>query len=541
MRFLLTGLIALIAVGCDGRVLTPWKALTPPPPGEVVTENRVITASQAARVELRRLTQSEFNEAVFELLGEDRPSTVALLPADPRTPFDNDYTHQAASQALVEGLELLVLEIAERLVADSKRRDAVIGCVPEGPGDTDCFRTFVTQFGRRAFRRPLTDAELTRYLAVQTIAVAEGNFNAAVEVVIRAMFQEPSFLYRVELGTPVEGDNGLFKLTDHEIATRLSFLLWGSTPSEWLLALADEAKLSTPEEVRAVAQKMLGDTRAQQRVHRFHALWLGYEQLPHEAALSAGMQAETRALVQRVIFDEKRPWQDLLRFEETFLTPAMATHYGLPVPPAPAWVPYGTSGRRGLLSHGSILSAAANADDTSPTKRGKFIRERLFCQEILPPPPEAVVDLNDVTTHADTVCKWDRYAVHRAGGCASCHELMDPVGFGLENYDQQGIFRTHDKGLPQCTIAGEGRLTGVGNFKGPAELSELMIASGELTSCLTKQVYRFAGGRFRLDGTDQQVVKALAARFANGDVKFDELLLDLVSSDAFLHRRESEL
>jgi hypothetical protein len=209
---------------------------------------------------------------------------------------------------------------------------------------------------------------------------------------------------------------------------------------------------------------------------------------------------------------------------------------------SPAWVPYGNARRRGLLSHGSFLSVGAKFGDTSPVERGLFVRSRLFCQEIPPPPP--VVNTDEPPRAASaTACKWERYAAHReAQGCAACHQLIDPVGFGLENFDDQGRYRTTEKGLPQCRIAGDGEIVGVGTFRGPAELGDLALRSGLVTECLATQLYRFGVGRSELDDTDRMLVKLLAQRGAAGkDFRFDELLLDLVASPAFAHRREEKV
>jgi hypothetical protein len=200
-------------------------------------------------------------------------------------------------------------------------------------------------------------------------------------------------------------------------------------------------------------------------------------------------------------------------------------------------VSYGDSGRRGLLSHGSFLSNGAKFNDTSPTLRGLAIRTRLFCQTIPDPPPNVATD-DPIPKTADAVCKKDRYEVHSQGGCADCHSQMDPVGFGLENYDQVGRYRTVEPDEPSCVIEGVGELVGIGTFKGPAELADLMIASGELNQCVVTQLYRFAAGRFELDATDVAFVEALTKKIGNADFAFDELVLEFVGSEAFAFRRD---
>jgi hypothetical protein len=484
----------------------------------------------------------EYDATVRDLLGVIVTSETAL-PEDLRTPFDNDYTKQIASQALITSADVLAGDIAEQVVADPALRDAIMPCAPAGPDDVACFREFVATFGRRAFRRPLEAEEVDRFAAFVTHAQTAGDFWVAVDSALRAFLQHPAFLYRVELGAPIADIPGVFRLSDYELGTRLSYLLLGSTPPDWLLDAATAGQLAQSDGVRAVAAELLADERAHARVARFHAMWLGYERLPHAATLAEAMQLETGALLDRVIFEQQLPWVELLRASETYLTPELAQHYGLPAPAGgqPGWVPYGDSGRQGLLSQGSFLSAAAKFDDTSPTQRGLLIRTRLFCQEISLPPPELMVNTDMPPEGPDpNACKTERYVMWKTDGCKMCHALLEPVGFGLESYDAAGRFRTTEPDRPDCPIDGQGTLEGVGSFSGPAELSDLMIAAGQVDACVATQLIRFAAGRYDLGGYDQRLQKRLAeaASAADGQLHFDTLLMELVASEAFRHRRE---
>jgi hypothetical protein len=248
------------------------------------------------------------------------------------------------------------------------------------------------------------------------------------------------------------------------------------------------------------------------------------------------MEAESNALIERVVFDDKTAWLDVFRSKETFVDDTVARHYGLPSPGTAAkWVPYGTTGRQGLLSHGTFLSVAGKFNDTSPTQRGILIRERLLCQHIPPPDPSMMVNV-DEPPKGDAVCKYDRYAMHRAGGCAACHSLMDPVGFGLENYDTTGKYRATEPNLPQCRIAGQGELVGVGAFRGPAELANLLLQTGELDRCAVAQLYQFASGRKEQNADDKAFIDLLTRRFRDKSHRFDELLLEYVAQPAFGYR-----
>ncbi len=497
-----------------------------PPPPEVL--------ERVGELGMRRLTAAEYSATVHDLLGVDVDAAL-LLPEDWRQPFDNDYTTQNASQALIDGAELLAADGAE-LALEPGLRDATVGCDPAGPTDTACFQDFLSRFGRRALRRPLSDDELGRYGTLISEAEESGDFYDAVNVAIRALLQHPEFLYRIEIGTPLDGVPDVFALNDFEVATRLSYMLWGSTPNDTLLDLAEADGLSDPDGIRAAAEDMLLDPRARGRIGRFHALWLGYESLPHSPDLTEAMQAETQALIDRVIFDDGMPWQDMLRSSETYVDATLAEHYGLPAPMAGQWVDYGDSGRRGLLSHGSFLSAVGKIDDSSPTKRGILVRTRLMCQDIAPPPPEVGVDNTEVP---EGLCKDDFYRnFHSTGSCAGCHDQMDPIGLGLENYDHTGAFRTVENDDPSCVIPGTGNVDGI-DFSGPAELSDLLIQSGQLNRCVARQLYRFAAGRSELSTYDERFVAYLVEDLeADGELNFSETVLRFVSADAFLYRRD---
>lgn len=497
---------------------------------------------------LRRLSAREYDNTVRDLLG-DPGGAALLLPEDIRTPYDNDYTTQEASKSLVDGLDVFTADIVGRLLDDPARLAEVLGCTPSGPDDAECLHGFIERFGRRALRRPLTEEEIAEYMLAQDHAIASGDFDTAIDTVLRAMLQDVELLYRVEVGTEVPGHPGLFELSDWEIASRLSYFLWGTTPDEELLSRAEAGQLHTGEEIRAAAESMLDDERTLTLVERFHAMWMGYETLPFGGEVADAMKVETRALFQRVLFDEDRPWQDLFRMDQTFVDDTLAEHYGLPLPGSdePTWVDYGDSGRQGLLSQGSFLSVGGKFNDTSPIVRGLMIRTRLFCEPFPTPPPGVDVDAKP----EEGVCKSERYAAHASGSCASCHQILDPVGFGLEAYDLQGRFRTHEVDDPdtpedesQCEISGDGRLVMSAEesheFNGPAELADLLLETGQLDHCAVTQLYRFSTGRFELGEDDLDQIDRISEQLGEGDFHFDTLILEMVSDDAFRYRREED-
>lgn len=488
---------------------------------------------------MRRLSRDEFDNTLRDLLGDDTRPALEHLPEDPIDPFDNDFTQQYASTILIEGLEALATDVSTSLLADTARRDDVLGCQPTGPDDEGCMGSFIEAFGRRALRRPVTDEELADWTELgMTYAQQSNDFYEGIDVVLRTLLQHPNFVYRVELGTPTD-EPGVFRLDDWEVASRLSYFLWGSTPSDELLDVAADGGLGTPEDIGDAALWMLDDPRARDRIDRFHAMWLGYYTLPHDPETTTAMRGETRKLLEDVIFEDPRSYLDVFMAGGTYANDLLAELYGLPAPGTDelVWIEYGDSGRQGILSHGSFLSVAAKFGDTSPTQRGLLVRRRLLCQVVPPPPPD--VDVDNPPQAVQSECKEDRYEEHRSNGaCKSCHELVDPVGFGLEQYDQMGRFRTAEADAPQCEISGDGAIDG-SPFNGPQGLSNYIVDNELLDSCLVSQVYRFAMGH-EADVQDMRFVDDLQGAFTANNHRFDELMLSLVTDEAFMYRREEE-
>jgi hypothetical protein len=492
---------------------------------------------------ITRLSREEYRSTLRSLLGVDVASDVELLPADSFTPFDNDYTLQVPSKALVDGLKAVAERALDKALADPALRSRLVGCAPSAPNDTPCLSDFIRRFGRRALRRPLADAEVQAYLGFQSFAAASGDFYTAVSMVARAMLQDLEFVYRVEIGQPLAGRPGVYRLDDWQTASRLAYFLWGENPDDALLDQAQKGLLRSDRDVRAAAERLLADERGMRRIERFHALWMGYDTLPHAPELNAAMRQETDALVRRVVFQEQRPWLDLFRASETWANADLGRVYGLPgiTGTSFSWVKYPNAERRGILSHGSVLSNGITGTDTSPTRRGKFIQERLACTPIPPPPPDVKTDEPPPAT-AGKNCKIDRYADHRKEArCAGCHALMDGVGFGLENYDRQGAYRATDDGKPECAIEGKGELAGVGEFRGPAQLGAQLVQSGKLTSCLLQRLYQLGVGRDPRPAEDAPLLSALAQRGGGAGLQLRQLVLDWVSSEGFRQRIVDEL
>ncbi|MDQ3036360.1 MAG: DUF1592 domain-containing protein [Myxococcota bacterium] len=541
----LFALACVVALACPGLGCTG--SLADPPAGPPGTPTRPAPTTQTASVSgARRLSQSELDHTLRDLLGDTTSPASRILAEDEYAPYDNDYTTQSASRALIESLQSLAEDVANRTTADAAARARLVPCTPASAGDVACFRMFVESFVARALRRPVTSVDVDAYMPLLAFATEENeyvdnDFYTAVNLVIRAVLQDPEFLYRIEVGTPT-AEAGVADLSDHEIATRMAFLLWGTTPDDELLADAAAGRLRASEGRRAVAERMMAHANAREQLHRFHAMWLGYRSIPLSAELVAGLNQETTALIDRVVFEQDRPYTELFTLGETYLDPALATHYQLPAPSggAAGWVPYpADSGRAGILSHGSVLAAFSKFTDTSPTQRGIFVRTRLMCDSIAAPPPTVDVDQPPGGEGMEGVCKSDRYTLHSdmSTSCAGCHMQMDPIGFGLEQFDISGRARTHDDGLPECTIEGVGELPGVGEFSGPAELGQMLVDAGEIDDCVVRQLWEFSVGR-EVMTLERTAVVALVEQFRSGGHSMRQLMVDMIASPRFAMRAE---
>lgn len=512
-----------------------------PPPSTLPTDTDVPSETEQDSMRLLapsgalRLTRSELSNALSDILGEPVDAPRRYLAEEEFSPYDNELARQTVSPALVDGLALLAEEVAEHVSSSESLRSSLFSCNPHGPDDTQCFDEAVEGLVLRFFRRPATAQDLTRYRPLLDFAVEESDFYVAVRLLLTALIQDPQFLYRIERGNAGTSDEII--LSDHELATRLALLLWGSVPDPELLALAEAGRLSQAQERREAARRLLADARARAQLNRFHAMWLGYRAIPHDAALNAAFQLETEKLIEHVVFDQPQSYLQLFASNRTYLTSSLAEHYELPAPDGDeGWIEYPeASGRAGILSHGSVLSGFSKFSDTSPTQRGIFVRTRLLCQTV--PSPPATVDVDQAPGQdVAGACKAQRYRAHREqSGCAECHSLFEPIGLGLENFDIAGRYREHDEGRPDCPIEEPGALPGYGEFNDPKTLSQLLLDNDLLPGCFVQQYLSFAFGEGdSLSQDSRALASALHQRFIDADYSFQEWVLDWIGSDEFI-------
>jgi hypothetical protein len=356
------------------------------------------------------------------------------------------------------------------------------------------------------------------------------------------MLLSPQFLYRAEVTATEAG--GVVPAEPYELASRLSYFLWASMPDDALLDAAESGALGEPAELEAQARRMLDDPRAHEVTDAFHRLWLELYKLsgvqkdaelfPDFAALAPAFEEETRRFAEHVFWQDDGGVRAYLLSDTGFVDARLATHYGLPAPDGQGFLQISTEGseRFGLLTQGSVLSATSNPDRTSPTRRGKFVRAQLLCQPP-PPPPADVPPLEPGSATGGTLR--EQLAAHVENpACQGCHQLLDPVGFGLEAYDAIGAFRSEEGGAP-VDVSGElsSVTPGAGPFQGARALSEKLAGSEELQACVVAQWFRFAAGRDAGDA-DTCTLAAIEADLRAGGGQLPELLVAIATSPAVL-------
>lgn len=532
--------VAVCLAGCTGVVSDAGgDRETPPivPPPDDVLELEPTTA-------IPRLSRREIEATITDVFGITGAAT-RHLPEDPGIAinpatgaedevFDTFSSTKEPGQVFVEGLESMSFEIARDFAADTARVDAKAGCTPSGAWDAGCLDTLIGNLGLELWRRPMTDGERSALLAAATPFGEEAGYYVAVRLVVQGLLQSPEFAYRSEVGA--DAGDGFRRLDNYELLARLSYVLWGTAPTPELLQMAAGPALDDAA-LEALARSMATDDRADAQMLAFHRLWLRYENLlVSDTALATDMRAESDALLDRVLFGGGTRWTELFTSRETYVTPALATHYGLSTASA-GWVAY-DEGRAGILSHGSFLSlSSTRGTETLPSRRGAMLARRILCETILPPPPDVDVDAG-VEVPPDA-CKSEAYEAHRSSGsaCNGCHSTIDPLGFGFERYDGLGRYREVEEANASCAIDGMGSFSGT-TFSGPREFATLIGEAGTASRCGIQQLVRFAA-RNSAASTNAALIERLETNFTGSNEDFRELLVALVLDPSFRYRKEA--
>ncbi|WP_434391503.1 DUF1592 domain-containing protein [Melittangium boletus] len=499
-----------------------------------------------ARRQLRMLTRFEYDNTLKDLLYLDTESKWGqALPAEEVVHgFDNTADARAVGQLLTDKLLTASEQAAAAAVAKLSRH---VSCAP---GEA-CARTYIQDFGARAFRAPLAAEDLSRYQTLYASVASEDGYLKGLEAVTTAMLLSPHFLYRSELGQ--HQGNGRYVLSDYELASELSYLFWGSMPDADLFAKAKAGQLHTPEQLAAEARRMLASPRSRPMLDHFVSQWLDLEKLAQTPkdpslfadftpAVRAAMKEETLSLFNAVVRQEGGGHlADLFTAEYTYASDTLAAFYRLPSSLAGSTVSTGSrrweltgTGRGGILSHGSILATQATAQVASPVRRGRLVRERLLCQPLPPAPPGLNLELPTVDPGMPNR---ERFSEHSSNpSCSACHKMMDPIGFGFEQFNSVGRFEPKLANGAQVDASGEilASPSTQGTFTGVEELQDKLADSPDVQQCFSLQWLRFGYG---VSGDDSTCAATqLSERFRQSATSIPELLVSLTQLPRFTQR-----
>jgi hypothetical protein len=489
---------------------------------------------------LRRLTRTEYDNTVRDLIGEDKQLAKGFPPEELQHSFDNSAELRSVSDVLAENYVSAAKEIGKTVAG---KMGSFLDCDVAKDGEAACLERFLDGFGKRAWRRPLDAAE--RADLQRVFAAGRGaSFAEGIEAVVRVLVLSPQFMYRIEQGGAVAGA-GYQRLGHWEMASRLSYLLWGTMPDAALFTAAEAGKLGTRQEVGAQAQRMLEDPRAAAMFTNFAGQWLHLRELADadkdttiypqwKEELLPLFRQETEQFV-ALVWKGDAKLDTLLSASFSVVNGSLASLYGLKGVTGEAFqkAELDPMQRAGLLTQASILAEKSGPDQSSPILRGVFVREQMFCQPL--PSPPASVEAKPPELDPNMTTK-ERFAAHRnEPSCASCHDLIDNVGFGLEHYDATGAYRARENDKP---VDASGALVGTdvdGKFTGAIELARRLVDSKDVEACMAKHWFHFALGREKTpgDGCTEETLESIFAR-TGGDLR--QLILATVQSDAFFFK-----
>jgi len=537
----------------EERVLKAWIEYLARLSGDELTRALKYREAEAAgaghartAVVLRRLTHSQYNHTVRDLLGDQTAPANQFPPEDFVNGFKNQYQSQSLSPLLVEAYSAAAEKLARNAFRGGDRR-GLIPCKPSAA----CRARFVREFGLKAFRRPLEPDEQERY---EALFRREVDFFKGAQIAVEAMLQSPHFLFRLD-----ETSNPKWK--PYAAASRLAYALWDSMPDAALLASAARGELSTPQGVETAARRMLADARARQALDEFIAQWMRFDRLltaskdrrrfpnfTRETAVA--MTEETRQFIADLVWND-RNFTDLFTADHTFMNADLAAIYGVAAPAKEfdrvKFAP--ESERAGLLGQTLFLALTSKPDDTSPTARGLFIREQFLCQHVSEPPPGVNTNLPPVT-EAKPQTNRERMREHVTNpSCSTCHNLIDPIGFGFERFDAIGARRDKFKLLffdnrdgnppaPPKTVELDldtaGYVAGLpeSKFSSPRELGAVLARSVQCQECLVKQYFRYTAGRMETPA-DRPLIRKVYEEFRNSQFRFKALIISLARAREF--------
>ena len=431
-------------------------------------------------------------------------------------------------------------------VSETPTRQRVFTCRPTSPEEArPCAESIVSRLASRAYRRPLEENDLRGLMTFYDTGAGEGGFEGGVRNALQAILASPHFLFRIEEMPAQAAAGEVHRIGDMDLASRLSFFLWGSPPDQELIDIAGRGQLSDPGEMERQARRMLADPRAPEALAtRFWAQWLHLQDLDkiHPDALSypyfddtlaKSMRRETELLFTNLV-EEDGNIVELLTADYTFVDERLARHYGMPGVTGSTFrrVSYMDENRRGILGHGSILTMTSHANRTSPVLRGKWVLEVLLDTPPPPPPPDVpAFEETDGAEDGRFFTVRERMEQHRANPvCMACHVVIDPIGLALENFDVTGAWRIRDEGNFVDPV---GQLYDGTPLTGPADLRAALLSRPEVYyRVFTKNLMAYALGR-RVEYYDQPTIRAITREAADNDYSVSSFIMGVVASPAF--------
>lgn len=506
-----------------------------------------VPATDPGRVTLHRLNRAEYNNTVADLLGTSLRPADAFPADDPGGDFDNNADVLSLSPLHLSMYQTAAQQLMDEAFTNATERAKLVTCDLTAQG-APCARTVLSQFMPSAWRRPVEPAEIDSHLAVVTAATSQGlSVEEALKVALTAVLMSPNFVFRVELDTdPLS--LAPHPLTGYELASRLSYFLWSSMPDPALMTAAADGSLLNAATLSTQVDRLLASPKAQALIDNFAGQWLPIRDVADaqpdptaypmfDSPLRAAMESEAELLFRDVALNGA-PTSTLLTANYLYADSRLASHYGLPAvnstTPIKVLLAAG-SHRGGILAEGAFLTATSHPVKTSPVKRGKWVLNQLLCLDVPPPPPGVQTSLDDSMVMGTLRQVLE---AHRADPkCAACHLLMDPIGFGLENYDAVGAYRVQDSAVD---IDAAGQLPSGSKFTGAEQLSSLVAADPNFPGCVTQKLYTYALGRLP-DHTsthmDGQTLSGITANFKSGGLAFKDLIKWVVTAPTFLNRR----
>jgi len=433
---------------------------------------------------------------------------------------------------------------------ETPSRQKIFVCAPSATAEQEtCARKIISTLARRAYRRPVTDHDVESLLHLYRAASSEGDFESGLGAALQAILVSPEFLFRIERDPENVAPGKAYRVSDVELASRLSFFLWSSIPDDELLDLAEQGKLQDTAMLERQVRRMLADARSKALVENFAGQWLYLRNLRQvspdqrvfpdfDEELRQAFQQETQLLFESML-REDRSALELLQADYTFVNERLARHYGIPNVYGSHFrrVALTDPARRGLLTQGSFLTVTSHANKTSPVRRGKWVLENLLGTPPPPPPPN-VPALEEKNKQGKPLTMREQMAQHRDNpACASCHKMMDPIGFAFENFDAVGRWRTTELNVP---IDASGVLYDGTRFQGPVEFRQVLLNHSEqFIRTLTEKLLTYALGR-EVEYYDAPAVRRITKEAAPSDYRWSSLILQIVKSAPFQMRRSRE-